>query len=142
MIAVITPQFENTEYSVPEDGGSVEICIAIQPDQLEREVVVTLQTVDDTATGTYMYVTKSQQSFLWNKMYSSFMSSESQDYTAVNVDVTLSPSTLQACTNISITDDSEPEDDETFTVTVVPSDDVDPGPDTRITIDDNGQRSP
>ena len=75
-------------------------------------------------------------------MYSSFMSSESQDYTAVNVDVTLSPSTLQACTNISITDDSEPEDDETFTVTVVPSDDVDPGPDTRITIDDNGQRSP
>ena len=51
MIAVITPQFENTEYSVPEDGGSVEICIAVQPDQLEREVVVTLQTVDDTATG-------------------------------------------------------------------------------------------
>lgn len=55
MIAVITPQFENTEYSVPEDGGSVEICIAIQPDQLEREVVVTLQTVDDTATGTLKY---------------------------------------------------------------------------------------
>lgn len=75
-------------------------------------------------------------------MYPTLMSSEAQDYTAVNVDVTLSPSTLQACTNISITDDSEPEDDETFTVTVVPSDDVDPGPDTRITIDDNGQRSP
>lgn len=55
MIAVITPQFENTEYSVPEDGGSVEICIAIQPDQLDREVVVTLQTVDNTATGTLKY---------------------------------------------------------------------------------------
>ena len=39
------------EYSVPEDEGPVEVCVLIPAGQLERSVVVNLQTVAQTATG-------------------------------------------------------------------------------------------
>ena len=52
--AVISPEFEKTEYTVPEDGSPLEICIVIEGQQLERDVVATFQTVDDTALGSYV----------------------------------------------------------------------------------------
>ena len=67
------------------------------------------------------------------------MSTVSEDYMAVNVDVTLGPNTQRACSNISITDDRFPENNETFRVTIPPRDDVNPGPDTQVTITDNGE---
>ena len=55
------------------------------------------------------------------------MSTESEDYMAVSVDVTFGPNTTRTCSEILITDDRVPENNEN------------PGPDTQITIIDNGE---
>ena len=51
IITVITPEFEQPDYSVPEDEGPVEVCVVVD-DVLERDAVVVIQTEDNTATGT------------------------------------------------------------------------------------------
>ena len=54
IITVITPKFEQPDYSVPEDEGPVEVCVVVEEgDELERDAVVVIQTEDNTATGTY-----------------------------------------------------------------------------------------
>ena len=51
----ITIGFEQTIYSVGEDGGSIEVCAAIRNGTLQTSVVVTMATVDDTAVGAYIF---------------------------------------------------------------------------------------
>ena len=53
-IAVATPEFELTGYSVREPDGPVEVCLTIPVGQLERDVVVPLMTSDITATGLWL----------------------------------------------------------------------------------------
>ena len=50
MISAVWAGLENTSYLVAEDAGSVSVCVTITG-QLERDTVVTLSTVDDTAVG-------------------------------------------------------------------------------------------
>ena len=55
----VTIGFEQTIYSVEEDGGSIEVCAAIRNGTLQTSVeAVMMATVDGTAIGTYvrMYV--------------------------------------------------------------------------------------
>ena len=55
----VTIGFEQTIYSVEEDGGSIEVCAAIRNGTLRTSVeAVMMATVDGTAIGTYvrMYV--------------------------------------------------------------------------------------
>ena len=51
----ITIGFEQTLYSVGEDGGSIEVCAAIRAGTLQTSAVVTMATVDDTAVGAYVF---------------------------------------------------------------------------------------
>ena len=50
----VTIGFEQTLYSVGEDGGSIQVCAAIRNGTLQTSVVVTMATVDGTAIGTYI----------------------------------------------------------------------------------------
>ena len=52
IITVITPEFEQPDYSVPEDEGPVEVCVRVPAGQLEREAVISLLASGGTATGT------------------------------------------------------------------------------------------
>ena len=47
----VTPEFEEPDYSVPEDEGPVEVCVRVPAGQLEREVVISLLASGGTATG-------------------------------------------------------------------------------------------
>ena len=52
----VTIGFEQTVYTVGEDGESIEVCAAIRNGTLQTSVVVTMATVDDTAIGMYVYM--------------------------------------------------------------------------------------
>ena len=49
--ADVTPEFEEPDYSVPEDDGPVEVCVRVPAGQLEREAVISLLASGGTATG-------------------------------------------------------------------------------------------
>ena len=46
---MVTIGFNETAYSVSEDAGSVSITLSVQTGILDRDVIVTLSTIDDTA---------------------------------------------------------------------------------------------
>ena len=48
-ISVVTIGFSRTPYSVSEDAGSVSVTVSVQTGTLDRDVVVTLSTVNGTA---------------------------------------------------------------------------------------------
>ena len=50
----IVSDFEEPEYSVPENGSFVEVCVFIVDGILERNLTMTLSTIDQTAVGTPM----------------------------------------------------------------------------------------
>ena len=47
--SVVTIGFNKTAYSVSEDGGSVTITLSVQIGALDRDVVVTLSSINGTA---------------------------------------------------------------------------------------------
>ena len=55
MLTEITVGLENTTYTVPEDGGVVQVCVEILEGQLEQEAEVTLATNDGSAAGNDMF---------------------------------------------------------------------------------------
>ena len=50
-ITELTPEFEQPEYSVPEDEGPAEVCVVVPAGQVERETVLQLVTQPGTATS-------------------------------------------------------------------------------------------
>jgi hypothetical protein len=48
---VVTPEFDQSSYTVPEDDGPVEVCLVVPDGQIEREAVVQLVTMPGTATS-------------------------------------------------------------------------------------------
>jgi len=48
-ILVVTIGFNRTTYSVHEDAGSVGVTLSVQAGTLDRDVVVTLTTINNTA---------------------------------------------------------------------------------------------
>ena len=46
---------ENDTLSVPEDGGEVEVCVAVLQGSLQRTVTVSFSTSDGTAFGIIYY---------------------------------------------------------------------------------------
>jgi len=46
---VVTIGFNRAAYSVSEDAGSVSITVSVQTGTLDRDVIVSLSTVNDTA---------------------------------------------------------------------------------------------
>jgi len=62
--SAVTIGFNATTYNVTE-GGSVSVSVSVQSGTLAREVVVTLQTVDGTATGRDVFRVR-VFSYMWN----------------------------------------------------------------------------
>ena len=54
---VLRPEFEQPDYTVPENDGPVEVCV-VQRQALERDVVISLQTTDNSAIGTCIICTR------------------------------------------------------------------------------------
>lgn len=85
----VTAGFEELMYDVNENGGSVQVCAVING-QIDSDVVVNIQTVDDTAMA-------------------------NSDYTPLqNTPLTFQAPNTRACTSISITNDQVYEFNEDF----------------------------
>ena len=99
-----------------EDDGSIEVCAVLTGGSLERTVTFTLSTRDDSATST-----------------------DSVDFSAVDVELQFNETTSRTCADIPITDDNRVELPENFTVEIHSDDpDVDFAPPTSVvTILDN-----
>ena len=76
-----------------EDNGSIEVCAVLTSGSLERTVTFNLSTMGDSATS-------------------------SVDFSAVSVVLQFNKTNSKACTEISITDDSTVEDQESFTLMI------------------------
>ena len=51
----VTIGFERTVYPVREDGGSREVCVSLRDGTLQTSVTVSVNTVDGTATGEFVF---------------------------------------------------------------------------------------
>ena len=117
---MVTIGFDSATYSVTEGAGSVDVTVAVQG-SLGRNVVVTLSTVDGTATGgcSYYYT-------LVTVVYHStplFLSPAPGDYTAItNMQLTFNASMMSQTVMITIADGAVVEGPETFSVTLETSD--------------------
>ena len=49
LTSVVTIGFNRTAYSVSEDAGSVTVMLSVQTGALDRDVIVTLSTINGTA---------------------------------------------------------------------------------------------
>ena len=49
-LSVIRPEFELPDYSVPENGGELEVCVTVPAGQIERDII--LQLVEQSGTAT------------------------------------------------------------------------------------------
>ena len=48
---VVNIGLERPNYTIPEDGGTVEVCVVLTGGTLSETVTVTLETVQDSAIG-------------------------------------------------------------------------------------------
>ena len=123
-----------------EEGDVVEICAVIGGAQLERDVVVMIETTPITATG---IITDPSVLKLYLCLLLSF--SEPADYAGGVFNLTFQQPSTRECLNISIAADNIFEDDESFSVAVVSDDPaIEPGSPTNIIIiilDETGKSS-
>ena len=61
------------------------------------------------------------------------------DFRPTSFDLVFEAGSTRMCINIVIVDDRIPEDNETFIVEMIATPEVDPGPETTVTIRDNGR---
>ena len=54
LTSVVTIGFNRTAYSVSEDAGSVTVTLSVQTGTLDRDVIVTLSTINGTAMCKYL----------------------------------------------------------------------------------------
>ena len=110
----------NTTFTVTEgDGAFVEVCARVFDGQLERDAVVTLQTVEGTAVS----------------------QGAEPDYQSLSVQLTFTPSMTEICRNVIIINDVFYEDPENLDVqltTVDPAVDLIPDMGTITILDEEG----
>ena len=83
----------NTTFTVTEgDGAFVEVCVRVFNGQLERDAILTLQTVDGSAVS----------------------QGPEPDYQSLSVQLTFTPSMTEICHNVIIIDDSITENSKLF----------------------------
>jgi hypothetical protein len=117
---VIVVGLTNTTFLVTEGVGAfVEICTRVFDGELERNVILTLQTIDSTAVS----------------------QGAEPDYQSLSVQLTFTPSMTEICQNVMITNDDNYEDPEDLTVwltTVDPDVILDPDMGTITIVDGEG----
>lgn len=129
--------FNQSNYTIEEDGGAVEICIVVyQPDgevPVEFEFEVEVTTGDGTA-GSNFFISHCTEIFfafvhttncsLLHIYYVHVV--EPGDYTAVDAVLLFRVGQLQNCIDVPISSDMELEENEVFYATLVPGDDFNP----------------
>ena len=115
--AAIVVGLTNTTFLVTEGPGAlVEVCARVFEGMLERNAIVTLQTMDGTALSP-------------------------GDYQSLTVELTFTPSMTEICQNVMITNDNNYEDPEDLTVgltTIDPAVTLMPDMGTITIVDDEG----
>ena len=98
---MVTVGFNRAAYSASEDAGGVSITVSVQNGALDRDVIVTLSTVNGTAMCKFQYGTQSQLAFI-SPTFSYCIAGE--EYTTVSTSVTFNASTSTQRVNIPILD--------------------------------------
>ena len=98
---MVTIGFNKTAYSVSEDAGSVSVTLSVQTGGLDRDVIVTLSTVNGTALCKIKYETQSHLAFIST---TSCICIAGEEYTPVFTNVTFNASTPTQIVNIPILD--------------------------------------
>ena len=98
---MITVGFNRAAYSVSEDAGGVSITVSVQTGTLERDVIVTLSTVNGTAMCKFQSETQSKLVFI---LPTSRICKAGEEYTAVSTSFTFNASTPTQTVNIPILD--------------------------------------
>ena len=115
----MTVGLQQTSYSVGEGNGSLSVCVSINR-TAERDVVVSLVAISQTAQGRVYYVNPWISIWviiLWVINCIDFHSSVPNDYAQPTpMELTIVAGTDQQCTSISIADDAILENDELFSL--------------------------
>ena len=120
---VFTIGFNKTAYSVSEDAGSVYITLSVQNEVLDRDVIVTLSTVNGTAMCESLKPLHLNVQFHWHHCQSTpcvhyLISPAGMDYEAVTTNLTFNVSMPTQMVTILIFDDLIVENDKSFRVTL------------------------
>ena len=121
----LTATFDNRTISVVENEESVEACISLSQSTLERNIVITVETQPDTASG--------KQSIVYYPLWEVVVnpgclyilnSADINDFTSVTQDVVFNENTVNGreCFSIFIVDNDNLEDSENFQVTLLRND--------------------
>ena len=118
----LTATFDNRTISVVENEESVEACISLSRSTLERNIVITVETQPDTASG--------KQSIVYYPLWEVVVnpgclnSADINDFTSVTQDVVFNENTVNGreCFSIFIVDNDNLEDSEIFQVTLLRND--------------------
>ena len=125
---MVTIGFDATPYTFTETDSTVSrsVSVSVQGSTtLARDVVVTVQTMDGTATGgglIYIYSCVYTDIVHVSFMFYHFLPPASSDYTTVSMELTFNAGTTNQTVMIPITGDTVEEGTESFTVSLVSAD--------------------
>ena len=122
---------------VREDDGSIEVCASVRAGSMQTSVVVSVTSVDGTATGELLFFRDGTTCDCFN-----ILLSVPSDYSSVNQGLTFSQSSSRECVNVSIVNDDELENVEEFKLTLTTGEDrvnLDPNATTVRITDDDGE---
>ena len=118
--SVFTIGFNKTAYSVSEDAGNVSITLSVQNEVLDRDVIVTLSTVNGTALCESLKPLHLKMQFHWHPYQYThcIIYPAGIDYEAVTTNLTFNVSTSAQVVTIFIFDDLMVENYKSFHVTL------------------------
>ena len=114
------PEFSQSEYSVREDEGQLEVCVGISRAN-EIPVRIQLATQSGTAQGCFQFNTVITILILWSF---SFFPTAPNDFTSIDEILTFTPasSPRSECRTSNISNDNVFEGEEMFFVTLISND--------------------
>ena len=120
--SVVTIGFDAATYTFTETDGTVSrsVSVSVQSGSLARDVVVTVQTADGTATGGALIHTHSLCRCVHSGI--SFLPPALSDYTSVSTDLTFNSGTTNQTVMIPIVGDNVVESTESFSVSLTTGD--------------------
>ena len=116
---MVTIGFSGT-YSVHEDDGGISIVVLVMTNFLARDVVVTLSTLDNTATGRFAQCLTCIGHY---RLFTSiFLYAAGMDYTPVSSNVTFSVAVMSQMVEVPIINDHTVEYSEIINLTLISTD--------------------
>lgn len=109
----VTVGLEQTSYTVEEGSGTLSVC-AVLSGMAQRNVTVTLSTVQGIAQGKYTFFFQNRGTCVNSCI--AFRLTADSDFTSTTIELEFQPASTRACGNISILEDSRLENSETFSV--------------------------